>query len=1110
MTENSGEIIPNEVNQSVHPYIGWTVSNSPYKYELGNSLSKLKEIYGDSFDFPSFYEFILRNTSEHSNSKFSIQNFALILDAFRTNIYKLEVKKNLNDKGEYKFRSLYKFYKKICTVKNLISLIEIYPTRFFWFIQSVIKIDRSQDIMTDFDLQKIKDNLSTTDDELFCTLYFDAATLSNIATFLNFNTLIDSDKKSTILNKKRSIISCACRNSDSRVLDYVMSNFEDFNKFQMTGLIVSNIVSSCFSSNISNKYSFRRLKKMNEKIDFNPFFENMIDPIKRYDIFMKVDKFYGKDKTLSDFGYDKLLKIVTPLVYTGDNLPHVDDNTFRQRIGHVLNTFSKKEDKGKFLLTIFSRHFKFYGFDYLNFLKNVPYRFLSERVSRIVERIICRVEKVVDPNNYRDVVNILRFCGKKFLTKIVNHVWRGILTNHKKVKYCTSGIKWLIPFVRYFEFSNIDVLNKLKLDLESKVNEKDIKSLKYLISKFVLFESNEIKNINKIMFSLRIFVRKYCKLSTLDRKVKMTPLLDEIKYYKPNKNCSVLKNGSRLYRINKQCFTKVPPRHVMPFELKSMIGEELIIREKADGVILDVLPYNVEPNSNKIKTLKDYDVKAEFIEYLDLYLPFDINLNDDDYNDNNGISCVIDRYNYLRSLHYKTKDHPMNNILIESYDDLKDKIDEERVRFREFLSEDYSSYRFYPKGAWRIKLNDKFLDDLESTYFSDDTYDDYEVGYDGFIISPLNGRRELKLKPLVDQTIDLMYSSKLRSFSDREKVSWDFLIDNISSKSFNDGSVYRFKPDLKKYKKTRVLNFCYDSDRYDKKKPNTNKIVNSIIQNIKFIFKSYDNSVISSDMERLYYNSSCAQTPDFWNTITKEQNILLNKSLKKIIPTKDKNWLDLGCGSSRLLKFIRKYSYRGYLGIDKDINQLIIGMGRIDDSLILSQKKLATSKDSVIREERVRLINGDLKIPFDYSCDNYIWDSISDSNILVRDKFDYIVCNFSISHFMSDTFLENLNKLTKKGSIMIFNCVNQKIISNPWVRTIENNSIPEEVYMKYEDDLVKIKFHIHEVEVDEKYMSREEIKRYLSKFDWEIDSIDTPKGNDLESYYDWYTVSRAM
>ena len=59
---------------------------------------------------------------------------------------------------------------------------------------------------------------------------------------------------------------------------------------------------------------------------------------------------------------------------------------------------------------------------------------------------------------------------------------------------------------------------------------------------------------------------------------------------------------------------------MFPNEIEGMT--DILIREKADGILVNDLPKNIFP-----EITFDCKIKAEYIEELDLYLVFDIDMN---------------------------------------------------------------------------------------------------------------------------------------------------------------------------------------------------------------------------------------------------------------------------------------------------------------------------------------------------------------------------------------------------------------------------------------------------------------------------------------------------
>ena len=60
--------------------------------------------------------------------------------------------------------------------------------------------------------------------------------------------------------------------------------------------------------------------------------------------------------------------------------------------------------------------------------------------------------------------------------------------------------------------------------------------------------------------------------------------------------------------------------------------------------------------------------------------------------------------------------------------------------------------------------------------------------------------------------------------------------------------------------------------------------------------------------------------------------------LDQVNPEFKLSWLDLGCGSAKLLKYIKKYHFLDYTGIDNDRLQIIYAENRIDKDYYFTDK----------------------------------------------------------------------------------------------------------------------------------------------------------------------------
>jgi len=403
---------------------------------------------------------------------------------------------------------------------------------------------------------------------------------------------------------------------------------------------------------------------------------------------------------------------------------------------------------------------------------------------------------------------------------------------------------------------------------------------------------------------------------------------------------------------------------------------------------------------------------------------------------------------------------------------MKKEILNDRVTFKDFMNQDYDNIRWYPKFSLKVnnlKENKILCKDIISNIILENDIefikpsDNSTFKSDGLIIVPLNGDREIKVKPKSEMTIDLKYNNK--KWYDREGNDWSKIIkidENLDE--IYDNEIYRCYP---------ISNNVFEARdfRIEKNKPNNYNVVTNVINLFKFDW-----------MSKLQYNVFYYDTPKYnkeWTSILKNQNNILDRMLLQLNPDDKAKWFDMGCGKNNKIykKVIEKYSPSYFLGIDNDFNNLLFSLQKYGKCL---------GRNSYF-------------IPSDLSGD---WNDYDKSwySINFNNKIDYIVCNFSIMHFFTEKFWEQVNLVSKKGTKMLFNLVNDKA---------KNKINIGDSYMYIENDVVKYFFsHIHESEMKEKYISTEKLYSFLKKFDWIEKKIYTPQVESLESYYTWYIIEK--
>lgn len=544
-----------------------------------------------------------------------------------------------------------------------------------------------------------------------------------------------------------------------------------------------------------------------------------------------------------------------------------------------------------------------------------------------------------------------------------NHYYNRILNKYNEINSHEL-------FTKIFSY-----LKKNKNTIYDKINRPlyDQRKIIYFLPflKYLPQLSNDILYVNKICFHLSVFINKKRKLMNLRKKKILLPIVNEIKNITPSSRIKVLKKGSMNFQIDKQKFTKQPPYLIFPYQVNVL--KNFLLKEKADGETKYTLPFQI------LKNFLNYNInsfKSEFIKELNLYLIFDIDTK----------MTILDRYELLRNMHPYTKNKI--NKKIKTITDLKLAQEEEKTLFTKYLSECTDKYKWWPKAAWVVNnLNEDFKKAL-TDFIEDKDYISFNNVYpnDGFIITPLNGDREIKIKPKKLMTLDIKYDNG--KWLDSNNKVWN---DYIKMEKELENGIYRCYPDNSK--------FIPKEKREDKLYPNPSRIITDII---------YLNKVDYYNIEaHTYYHAKKYNYNKTWNIIIKNQKNNLQLLIEKY--NKNQNWLDLGCGRGKILDMIS--SFKNYYGFDIDNYQVSKAI-----------KKYYTSNNIYFRA-----------FPLDKE-----WDYKIDK------KINNIIANFSMMHFFTDSVWEQINKVSNKDTIFIINLVDENVnlkFENNYIYTKDDSTI---------------------------------------------------------------------
>jgi SAM-dependent methyltransferase len=792
-------------------------------------------------------------------------------------------------------------------------------------------------------------------------------------------------------NDLENIYSNAISNSDDRIYKYLTNYIlkQDKLYFQKKKFVIQNLMSALSRSLVPYKYQLKRIKFLSQQVSLIPYFSQMISAFTNEKVLHEIHKYYY---------------INTPNIHTF--------NTLSSLISSFINYGILSQE-------IIVKYLDMLKTDDEKTIFQIILSLLTEEYEFIVNMTLLEKHVV---NNYKSILQTVVW--ESFIMKVIEN--KGI---------------------------NVQILNILtKYNLITKFIEENpsyLYSSDYKILLFTRFINIKTKNlinkvviINNFLHKLRIIIKKKSKGKQIQYKVKMFDLLNELVNFKPNKQKLVLANGSINYQYNKQKFTNLPPRHLLPNELS--IYTNYLLREKADGILINNLPIGIYPDCN---LLKNYQIKAEYIEDLDLYLVFDIDIPN---------TTLIERYLILRNAHFMT-----TNTKISSINNLSDFIDifnSERININNFLK-DHNDHliKWYPKFACQSNNKNMFNELINFITESNETIiNSKPYSCDGLILTPLNGDREIKIKPLELMTIDLLYKND--KWVDRNNNDWSNYI--IKTKKCKDNKIYRCYPKNNK--------FIIGEIRFDKKYPNTYSIICSILNILKH---NWNYEIL--DNKNYYYDESNKIISSKIIESLNQQLSILESYIDSIKPLINKNWLDLGCGKGKLISIIKKYNPKFYMGLDIDTKQLVKCLKYHDENQDVYQFN---------------------PINLNEKWDNIKWYDFRDY------KFDYIVANFSLMHFCTNTFWEQLNSIVHSDSIFIFNLINPT--SDNWY---ESNS-----FLNIKDDIVEYKFEwTHNDIKTEPLITDTLLMSMLEKYEWKlINKVSQTTKLKLINCYNWYVIQK--
>jgi hypothetical protein len=916
---------------------------------------------------------------------------------------------------------------------------------------SVITLPEKQNII----LQKIKNDEDVTNAEIESIInYVDNNSLYDVFNYMS---------KRKLYNSLPAIYNCI-------VLDLFHSLKNKNDMYQHLTRTVK-FVNSHFKTNSIGDYNIVRLfssifgaHKLLKKLDdviiekyINKLFKKQPHPISichykylTFPAYLYFEQYFEKYipnldyniifKKLCIVNDDRLFKyIINNVVFSNYSRSDINDiliflrNKQKKYILKRLKYINNYINLSFFLLTMF----KFNNFGILKGIMKHYYKkklTLEENILILNEiHNITEFECIYDmlsTNREKDIFNIV-YSIRNYKLPVKPLLKDNYINEFKKIKDKCYHLHFS-GFVGYIKIENLIkykaiIGNDILLDSLSYPNSK----LKLFVYSYDCNNSDAIQNYSKKYFYLCVFIRMMKNKYKYIRKMRIAPLLNEIKNLTPNDNIKVLSRTSHIHRERLQKFSKVPPYTLFPGGL-DIINTNIFIREKADGYLV----YDI-PNSPF-----EEEIKAEYIEDDDIYLIFDINNND----------TIIDRYNHLRHYHPVTKDTQLEYI--HSPNDLIRVLTEERIRYENFLK-NRNGINWYPKASYMV-IDINTIKDYLYSFANGNIYGTQDeinmINFicnnnknDGLIITPLNGDREIKIKPRHQMTVDLMYKNKY--FIDRNNIKYKIKCDFKP----NNNTIYRCYPLLEN-------DYIYEARdiRFDKKKPNTEVVTKTIMSLVKADY---------TFTKQLYYTNHTNKT-QLWINIMKTHRKHIQTAINKM--NSGYNVLDLGCGGGKLLSF--NINYSGYIGIDYD---------------------------TYILNKAYNKYNGQSAI-FNFMDLAEQWNDTPNIWMKMRNKkYGNIYAISSLMHFNTETFWNNIDKMSSIGTKFMFNLLNKKILD--YDKYTFDSQIDDN-YIYHKDGYIYYKFNcVHKEEMKEKYITIDNINMTKWKIIHKEDGLNTL--NELYTYY---------
>ena len=900
------------------------------------------------------------------------------------------------------------------------------------------------------------------------------------------------------------ILGCSLMNTDERIYKYILNNYQLFDD-DMKEFLNQNIFDSLellLKSNVRIPLKYKKQRLRDIIYIFRDEIENsyILETVIKYKYIYEKNVFYQFIKWI-------ILELMTPLVnkeydilISAFHYEFTEDN--KDILFGLINEIilSDKIDIFSFYeRSLFTNGWFNHLSQYLlSFIPNLNTLNLSQQQLITSSLINYWNRYYVNKNDIYSVLFILKQSNFKF----------------DKMKFSINNKEFsILNYVIYISISInkniIDVLLLLGVSLYS-IDLKMVNhfNYRYILQKwYIIYNTINRYYKRKQKYYQSLFDKKYhkVKVELLYRPPKT------ITTHKSNNTVKINDKGGYQWLSNFNQFKNKlsnlsllspskpnNPEHIDIFNLSVLLNknDKIVITDKADGIKQTKLPSNVSPKL----PFDLIDIECEYIKELDLYLVF--NLNDIQYyleTGSNHPSNIINKIEWLRNIHQKydtvSQKIDINNIIFnkENLEIEREKINEFIFYQREVLKNDKPLW--YPKKHWIIYKKDllEIYQDLLKNYQVSDLYQ-----CDGWIMSNIENTIKLKYKPFHMLTLDLIYNSKTKLWKTRE----GFICNQVK---FNQKDIIRYNRNNKYYINIWRCYWDYQTEywipkeiRYDKKYANSKSLTDMLTYQHKYHIDYIDSYKIVLQYNKLYYqkNKDNILDEDTSQFLKHQSQYSKEKILEIYQIQEDLSILDIGCGKSKCLKILDKYTK--YVGLDIDIC------------------KLGLSKHIYQYSKNTEFLYFDINYSFnkeEQENRNNPMIGFQNIDLLYQNSFNYIMLHFSLHYGLFNNTLENLmSNILSFVSPQRYVIDIQFIDSDKWDLTNKKLIMNHSYIQNINQDEYQIYFEwCHHKPLIEKKISGKMLKNYLEINQLQYKELSKPYfniNNVWNSYYNMISYYR--